>query len=309
MSTTISARAATPERLDGSLARDDSAASGVSWAAIFAGAAAAAALSLILLVLGTGLGFASMSPWSNSGVSAGAIGGSAIAWLIFTSIAASALGGYLAGRLRARWINVHDDEVYFRDTAHGMLAWAVATLVTAAFLASAITGALGAAASAGGAAIKGAATAAAGAVAAAAPQAAGSNGGANPTSYFVDTLFRSDAPVADANDGQQRAEIARIFLNDMRTGTMGPADVRYIGQVVARRTGLAPAEAEKRVADVFTQASTAIANAETQARQAADEARKAAAAASLWMFVALLAGAFFASLCALFGGRRRDSVA
>ena len=315
MSTTTSAPGAIGSRMDGTrfdttYGRDDSAGSGVSWAAIFAGAAAAAALSLILLVLGTGLGFASMSPWSNSGASAGAIGGSAIAWLIFTSIAASALGGYLAGRLRARWINVHDDEVYFRDTAHGMLAWAVATLVTAAFLASAITGALGAAASAGGAAIKGAATAAAGAAAAAAPQAAGSNGGnANPTTYFVDTLFRSDAPVADANDGQQRAEIARIFLNDMRTGTMGPADVRYIGQVVARRTGLAPAEAEKRVADVFTQASTAIANAETQARQAADEARKAAAAASLWMFVALLAGAFFASLCALFGGRRRDSVA
>ena len=105
------------------------------------------------------------------------------------------------------------------------------------------------------------------------------------------------------------SEIARIFVTDMRAGQMGPADVRYVGQVVARRTGLAPAEAEARVRDVFTQASTALTNAENKARQVADDARKAAAAASLWMFVALLAGAFFASITALFGGRQRDAIA
>ncbi|MEP6739626.1 MAG: hypothetical protein ABJA61_04565, partial [Caldimonas sp.] len=91
--------------------------------------------------------------------------------------------------------------------------------------------------------------------------------------------------------------------------TMGPGDVRYLGQLVSRRTGLAQGDAEKRVADAFTQASAAIANAETKAKRAADDARQAAATASLWMFVALLAGAFFASLSALFGGRRRDSIA
>lgn len=286
---------------------DDSATSGVSWAAIFAGAAAAAAMSMILLVLGTGLGFASMSPWANSGASAGAVGGAAVAWLVFTSIAASALGGYLAGRLRARWVNVHDDEVYFRDTAHGMLAWAVATIVTAGLLASAITSVVGSAASAGGEALKGAAAAATQAGTAAASSRAGSSDGMNPTSYFVDSLFRSDNAAAEGNDAQTRAEVARIFVTDMRAGQMGPADVRYVGQVVARRTGLAPAEAEKRVGDVFTQASTALANAETKARQVADDARKAAAAAALWMFVALLAGAFFASFAAIFGGRQRDA--
>lgn len=100
----------------------DTTTSGVSWSAIFAGASTAAALSLILLILGVGLGFSAISPWSNSGVSATAIGISTILWLAFTQIAASGLGGYLSGRLRIRWLTVHTDEVYFRDTAHGFLA-------------------------------------------------------------------------------------------------------------------------------------------------------------------------------------------
>ncbi|MBU2411037.1 MAG: hypothetical protein KKC79_20600, partial [Gammaproteobacteria bacterium] len=127
----------------------DNAGSGVSWGSIFAGAVGAAALSLILLLLGTGLGFSSVSPWAGDGASAKAIGWSAIAWLTFTQIAASGLGGYLAGRLRSKWAGLHTDEVYFRDTAHGFLAWGVATLVTAAMLTSAIGSIVGAGAKAG----------------------------------------------------------------------------------------------------------------------------------------------------------------
>src|SRR5579862_9291350 len=111
-------------------------ASAVSWAAIFVGAAGAAALSLILLILGVGLGLSSVSPFAASGASATTFGVSTIAWLTFTQLAASGLGGYLAGRLRTRWASTHVDEVYFRDTAHGFLAWAIATLVTATMLAS-----------------------------------------------------------------------------------------------------------------------------------------------------------------------------
>ena len=74
--------------------------SGVSWGAILAGAAAAAALSLILLILGTGLGLSSVSPWAGQGASAIAFGLTTIAWLTFTQLAASGMGGYLAGRLR-----------------------------------------------------------------------------------------------------------------------------------------------------------------------------------------------------------------
>ncbi len=113
-------------------------ANAVSWGAIVAGAAAAAALSLIMLMLGIGLGLSSVSPWAHHGVSAASFGVSAILWITFSQIVASGMGGYLAGRLRTRWLAVHTDEVYFRDTAHGFLAWAFASLATAALLTSEI---------------------------------------------------------------------------------------------------------------------------------------------------------------------------
>ena len=135
-------------------------ASGVSWGAILAGAAGAASLSLILLLLGTGLGLSWVSPWANQGASATTMGVATILWITFTQIAASGMGGYLAGRLRTTWAGVHTDEVYFRDTAHGFLAWGVATLVTAAALTSVIGSMVGAGAQAGASAAGGAAAAA-----------------------------------------------------------------------------------------------------------------------------------------------------
>ena len=308
MSTTITASGLTTAEID---SFDDEPMSGVSWGAVLAGAAAAAALSLILLVLGVGLGFSSVSPWTATRDTASALGGAAVAWLAFTQIAASAFGGYLAGRLRVRWVNVGNDEVWFRDTAHGLLAWAVASVVTAAFLGSAIGGLLSTATQAAGEVAKGAAQiapAAAGPMLGKAPagvDSSAADGSAN--AYYIDMLYRSEtAPPADANDAGMRAEAMRIFVNDMRAGSMGPADVRYLGQVVSRRTGLQPADAEARVADTFKQASTTMVNAQIAAKTAADDARRAAAQSALWMFVALLAGAFFASIAALAGGRQRD---
>src|SRR3954462_15386711 len=122
----------------------------VSWGAVFAGAVGAAVLSLILFVLGTGLGLAVVSPWTHDGISAGAASVSTIVWITVVQLLASALGGYLAGRLRARWVTVHTHEVYFRDTAHGFLAWSVATLLMATLLSSAVAGVLSTGAKAAG---------------------------------------------------------------------------------------------------------------------------------------------------------------
>ena len=108
----------------------------VSWASILVGATTIAALSLILLMLGAGLGLSSVSPWSHSGISSSSFGISTIIWIVVTQLLAAGMGGYLAGRLRTKWTGVHTDEVYFRDTAHGFMAWAVATLATAALLTS-----------------------------------------------------------------------------------------------------------------------------------------------------------------------------
>ena len=307
-------------------------ASAVSWGAIFAGAAAAAALSLILLVLGTGLGLSSASAFSSQGASAATLGMAGIAWITFTQLAASGLGGYLAGRLRSRWTAVHTDEVYFRDTAHGFLSWAVATLVTAAFLASSISAIIGTGVQAAGAAAGGVATAGASAAASARP--AGGSGaptGSDVTGYFVDSLFRPDmnaaaavpavpadptaaAPAAPAGpstavvqtNAATGAEVSRIMASALRSGTLPQDDARYVGRLVSQRTGLPQADAEKRVTDVFGKAQAKLRDAEAAARDAADKARKTSAHAALWLFISLLIGAFVASFAATFGGRQRD---
>jgi hypothetical protein len=306
------------------LAVDDSThASAVSWAAIFAGAATAAAISLIMLVLGTGLGLSAVSPWSQRGIEAGTFGVSTILWISFTALVASGLGGYLAGRLRTKWAAVHTDEVYFRDTAHGFLAWAIATLVTAGMLTSAVGTVVSAGASAASTGVAAAAAGAGATGAAAARQGASGAPDRSLTSpYLLDSLFRAPAGApnqpsptqtsagegADGANGPSgtKGEVARIFANSIRTGQLPPEDVRYAGQLVAQRTGMSQQDAEKRVADTYNAAQAKLRDAETAAKDAADKARRAAAYASLWMFVSLLLGAFVASLMATYGGRQRD---
>lgn len=293
---------------------------GVSWGAVLAGAAAAAALSFILLILGVGLGLSSVSPWS---FNATAIGVSTIAWLAFMQLAASGIGGYMAGRLRVKWSSIHTDEVHFRDTAHGLLAWAVATLVTVAILAGGTRAVLSGAIDAGsGVAAAVAPAAAAGAAVAgnsAGAKAGEGSGGANPLDYFSDMLLRA-APAPAAATGMpapavtdpgvtvadQRTEIGKIFATSLSTGSLAADDRAYLGQIVAKRTGLTQAEAEARVDAVYGRAAKAAADAKAAAQQAAETARKAGAHTALWMFVALLLGAFVASLAATFGGRQRD---
>lgn len=298
-------------RFDAVSADATGSASAVSWGAIFAGAAAAAALSLILLILGTGLGLSSVSPWSQSGVSASTFGLSTILWLAATQLLASGMGGYLAGRLRTKWVSVHTDEVFFRDTAHGFLAWAMASLATAALLTSTIASIIG-----GGAQL-GATVAASGAATVAAAGGPRTTPSAGSTDYLIDSLFRSDAaPVAPANEsngngaaaaGASTAEAGRILANSLRSGSLPAEDARYLGQRVAQRTGLAAPDAEKRVRDTYARMQADVRDAEASAKAAADKARKASAYAALWLFVALLVGAFVASLCATFGGRQRDT--
>jgi hypothetical protein len=280
-------------------------ASAVSWGAIVAGATAAASLSLILLMLGTGFGLSSVSPWAYNGVSAATFGVSAILWLTFTQIIASGMGGYLAGRLRTRWIAVQMDEVYFRDTAHGFLAWAVASLATAALLTSVIGSIVNGGVQAG-AAVTG-------------NIAAGSEirqreRDSEPLGYFVDLLFRKDinAPVAKVNTMPEprfagySPEVTRIFVNTVRTEPLAAEDVQYLAYLVAQRTGLTQQNAEQRVIATYKRLQIRLRDAETTAKEAANQARKTSAYAALWLFISLLIGAFVASFAAIYGGRQRD---
>ncbi|MYN26532.1 hypothetical protein [Duganella levis] len=275
----------------------DGNASGVSWGAILAGAAAAAALSFILLILGMGLGLSSVSPYQYNDKP---LGTASVVWIAFMQLAASGIGGYMAGRLRVKWASIHGDEVYFRDTAHGLLAWAVATLVTVAVLAG------GARAALSGAIDTGAGVAIAAApVAAAAGATAGANAGAGRgNTYFADMILRS--PNGDVATDAQRSEINRILLTDLAAGKISGEDRVYLAQLVAKRTGMTQAEAEQRIDLIYAQATQAAADAKAKAMAAAEEARKAAAHSALWMFVALLLGAFIAAISAIAGGRNRD---
>lgn len=258
--------------------------SGVSWPAVFAGAVVTAALSLILLALGTGIGFSAVSPWANAGASAATISASAIIWLILMQLIASSVGGYLAGRLRTKWVNIHTHEVYFRDTAHGFLVWAVGLVFASAFLASAAGSMVGAAPRASETA----------AVASGSVQARGI---LSSDGYFVDTLLRSSSRSSVQDSGSQRIEVGIIFANALREGNMPPADKRYLAEEISATTGISEPEAEKRVDGVFA-----------QAQQAADKARRALAHLMYWTFLALLVGAFCASFAATIGGKQRDRV-
>ncbi len=253
----------------------------VSWPAIAAGAVAAAALTLVLLAFGAGMGFSAVSPWGNSGISASTFQITTGLYLIVVALLASAMGGYVAGRLRTRWVGVHTHEVFFRDTAHGFLAWAFATVIGAGLLAAA-------ASNIAGGASPGLAPGTNVSVAA---------GAGSPLDYYVDALLRSN-PAANPNttdQGTARREIAGILTKGIADGDVAGPDRTYVAQVVAARTGLSQADADKRVSNVIDQAKTDL-----------DTARKAAAKLSLWLTAALLTGAFAASLAATQGGKVRD---
>ena len=283
--------------------------SAVSWGAIAAGAVGAAALALLLIAFGAGLGLSAVSPWSDSGVSASTFKTGTGIYLVIVAVMSSAVGGYLAARLRTKWVGVHRHEVFFRDTAHGFIAWAVATLLSASALSSATAYlANGTAAGIGGAASQ-----------------AGRS--VNPADIYVDKLFRRDAAAqpasatapstsADSSNGagnptppapsngnpgngnsnQSRAEVLRLWTSSFNNNQdLSATDKTYVAQVVAARTGMSQADAEKRVNDVVT-----------EAKAAADNARKGAAKLSFWLTAAMLFGAFAASLAAVEGGSLRD---
>ncbi|MDO7841955.1 hypothetical protein [Sphingomonas immobilis] len=105
--------------------------SAMSWSAIMGGVVAAIALTLTLLTIGSAFGLASISPWPGVGAAASTFTIGAGIWLIVTQWLSALMGGYLAGRLRTRWHGLHTDEVFFRDTAHGFLTWATATMILA----------------------------------------------------------------------------------------------------------------------------------------------------------------------------------
>jgi hypothetical protein len=269
---------------------DESSASAVSWPAILAGAIVAAAVSLLLVALGSGLGFASLSPWSNDGPSATTFTLMTAIWLILVQWIASGLGGYLTGRLRTKWVGAHTHEAFFRDTAHGFVTWAVATVITSAIVAAAASAAVS-----GGVRVASSVASGAAQVGASAAQTP------SPGSYVVDSLFRSTSTTAAGPE--VRAEAMRILAQGIGQGEVSPADRNYVVGLIAARTGVSQQEAAQRLDNAISQVKAA----EAKAKQTADAARKAAAATSFFTAFSMLIGAFIACVAAAYGGGLRDS--
>ncbi len=273
--------------------------SAVSWGAIIAGAVAASAITLVLSLVGSGIGLSLASPFSSGGSSLAtfAIGGAI--WLIIVQWASAGFGGYIAGRLRTKWTGVNRDEVFFRDTAHGILAWALATLIVAGALGSAVSSTIGAG-------VQATATLTAGATAAGAA-AASSDAGSNATSYFVDSLLRPanpGTPPAGSTGDDTAGQVSRILLTSAANGEMSAGDRTYLDQLVASRTGLSEADAKARVDAVLK----SVDDAKAAAAKAAETARQTSATIALFGALSLLIGGFIAGVGAAIGGRQRDEV-
>lgn len=275
--------------------------SAASWPAIFAGALVAASVSLVLLTLGAGLGFAEISPWPGHGVSAATFAITTAIWLVVMQWLSSGVGGYITGRLRTRWIGTHTHEVFFRDTAHGLITWSLATVLVAAVVATNMFSAIQGGAHAVGAG----AQAAAGAMtsdAASAAQGAVPAGASHANAYGLDKLFRSANPSSSAASSDPRVEVANIAANAWSTGGVSDEDRNYLADLVAARTGASQADARKRVDEFAAQLQEGVAKAKAEA----DAARKTAAEAAIYMALSMLIGAFIASVSAALGGRLRD---
>jgi hypothetical protein len=283
MSDYLAATARNPTALAGDAASQ----SAVSWGAIFAGGVAAAAIALLLTILGAGLGLAVVSPWAGHGASPLTFTVMAAIWLIIVQWVASFFGGFLAGRLRTKWVGVHSDEVTFRDTAHGLMAWSVAMLLTFGSLALAGLGAV----NAGG-------------------KAAAAAGDMTVTNnYYVTELFKpamggaaTGVSLPGATPQQMRQDATIILAQSAVTGQVSDDDKSYLATLVAGATGLDPSAAAARVNAVLGEEQANLA----KAKQMANEARKSASAAAIYTFFAGLIGAFIAAVAGLVGGRLRD---
>jgi hypothetical protein len=275
----------------------ESSSSAVSWAPVLAGAFVAAAITLLLMLVGAGFGLTLVSPFSGQSSSAATFGIYAAIWLVVVQWVSAGLGGYLTGRLRTKWVGVHTNEVYFRDTAHGFLTWAVATVVVALFAGSTIGSVVSAGAQVTASAVGATTNAAATVASNAAPDFS--------TSYFTDALLRPNATTTAgpaANDERAAAEVSRILANGALQGEIPADDRTYLEQTIAARTGMTPADAKARVDAVLK----SIDDAKVKAQEAADAARKAASTTALLGALSLLIGAFIASAAAAFGGSQRD---
>jgi hypothetical protein len=245
----------------------------VQWGAVFAGALAAAAIATVLHSFAGAIGLAvsSTAPtWRDSSLALVLLSG---LYLILVAILAYAVGGYVAGRLRVPLVGAHADEIEFRDGAHGLASWALATLLTALIAFATASSLAELAAPSGGDAGP-----------------AASVGGENIIAYDVDRLLRSDRE-RPADFDYARAEASRILLTASSHDGVTADDNAYLARLTARQTGISEADAQGRVTEAIASVDENIGAARRSSVVLAFAAGAAAliGAAAAW-FAATLAG-------------------
>lgn len=280
----------------------------VEWPAIFAGAVLASAISAMLVAFGSAIGLSITSAWPDKGVSAFGFVIALTLWLIWVQVSSYAAGGYVAGRLRRRVGDGTAAESELRDGMHGVLVWALSTLIGAVLLALAAAGTVSTVTKATAALSGGAVGAASASMGQGSGQPGQAQGGghADPIGYTVDTLFRAEGPAPTDEPPELRDEVARILLVTAAQGQIDPADKAYLARLVAARTGLDQPAAERRVDEVLTRADNLAKAAETKARQVAETARKRGMMLAFLTVASLLVSAAAAWGAAKLGGTHRN---
>src|SRR3981081_400777 len=254
---------------------DDAEWSYLQWTPVVAGAICAAALSFILVTFAAavGLGVSSTSPtWRDASVALWILSG---LYLILQALLSFGLGGYIAGRIRTSLAENSTEEVENRDGLHGLAAWALAVVMGAA-----LGGLIGASA------INRPSV----------PTTSANSSAAEPIlSYELDRLFRSARRPANVDLNSERAEAGRILLTSSSHEGVSADDRTYLIQQVAATTGLAAADAERRVDNVIASSRTALAR-----------SRRSTIILAFSLAAALLLGAVAAWAAASAGGRHRD---
>lgn len=284
-----------PEYVRNSPTLSESTNSAVSWGAVVAGAVIGAALTATLITGGTGLGLLAVSPWHQDGASGTSVAIGTIVWLFVTQIIAYGIAGYVTGRLRTKWSDPRRDEIYFRDTAHGFLVWALSFVVGLVLLGSTAASVVSGTVKVGAEAVSGVAD-----------QVASNGDSAFSMDYFTDALLRPADPQQGIRQEDVRREVALIFSKSIAQGEISEADQTYLIKVISQRADISEAEARERLTQISEKAVKTAEEVELKVRETADDARKVAATFSLWAFASLLLGAFVASISATVGGRARD---
>jgi hypothetical protein len=244
----------------------------VEWGAIIAGTVFAVALSAIFMTFGSAIGLSLTSPYEGEGWSATAVLIAMALWLIWIQVSTAAGGGYLAGRLLRRrpGISAHENEI--RDGSHGLLVWALGSLLAGLLAAVTATGVV----------------TAAGVAAMSVADRAG---------YYTDVLLRTDAAPTVAAETREpaRAEIGRILQAGAMQGDISDPDKARLGSLVSTATGLPATEAEKRVNDYIA-----------EAKATAEKARKGGIVAAFVIAASLLISALAGFWAAVTAGQHRD---